>query len=251
MLSRALTTPVLACFAAGALVLAPAALASTGGTAPPGDAPLAASTPSPLGPPPVGTQSGGAPAAPTGPNTLQPPTGALVRHPVQLHGQLTSSAAHRRVLVQLLDPKRGWSTVSHATADGHGEFAASWRAQKVGRFQIRALPPRAASSVAPTTVLEVLKPVRATWFGPADSGSATAQLTACGEPLTSQLLGVAHKTLPCGTLVEVSYAGRSISVPVVDRGPYVRGVTLDLTQAAAQALGFDGSAYVGALAVSL
>ncbi|MGI8559714.1 MAG: septal ring lytic transglycosylase RlpA family protein, partial [Solirubrobacteraceae bacterium] len=203
-----------------------------------------------------GPGGSGASAVAGGPNTLQPPpAGALLRRPAQLRGELTSSAAHRRVIVQLLDPVRGWTTVAHATADAGGNFTATVRPQRVGRFQIRALQPgRAkASSVTPTAVLEVLKPVRATWFGPSDSGSSSqkAQATACGEPLTAQLLGVAHRTLPCGTIVDISYGGRSISVPVVDRGPYVRGVTLDLTQAAAQALGFDGSAYVGALAVGL
>ncbi len=60
---------------------------------------------------------------------------------------------------------------------------------------------------------------------------------------------MAHKTLPCGSLVDVTYGGRTISVPVVDRGPYAHGVSYDLTLATARALGMvaAGRARVGVL----
>jgi rare lipoprotein A (peptidoglycan hydrolase) len=72
----------------------------------------------------------------------------------------------------------------------------------------------------------------ATWFGPGFYG----QRTACGQTLTPAVIGVAHRTLPCGTLVKVSYDGRSLTVPVLDRGPYSHA-DWDLTAGAAQALG--------------
>jgi len=72
----------------------------------------------------------------------------------------------------------------------------------------------------------------ATWFGPGFFG----QRTACGQTLTPAVIGVAHRTLPCGTLVKVSYEGRSLILPVLDRGPYSRA-DWDLTAGAAQALG--------------
>ena len=53
-------------------------------------------------------------------------------------------------------------------------------------------------------------------------------------------MGVANKTLPCGTLVTLRYDGRTVRVPVVDRGPYVAGREFDLTEATKQALGFGG-----------
>jgi rare lipoprotein A (peptidoglycan hydrolase) len=65
--------------------------------------------------------------------------------------------------------------------------------------------------------------------------------------MTPQLHGVAHKTLKCGTRVEILFGGRTITVPVVDRGPFVRGRTWDLTQATARALDFDGTARVGTI----
>jgi rare lipoprotein A (peptidoglycan hydrolase) len=63
---------------------------------------------------------------------------------------------------------------------------------------------------------------------------------ACGGLLGRDQLGVAHKTAPCGTLITFTYAGRSLTVPVIDRGPYVAGREWDLTGATADALGFLG-----------
>ena len=53
--------------------------------------------------------------------------------------------------------------------------------------------------------------------------------TACGQTLTKTLVGVAHRTLPCGTLVTFRYNGVTLTVPVIDRGPYVSGRTWDLS----------------------
>jgi rare lipoprotein A len=77
------------------------------------------------------------------------------------------------------------------------------------------------------------RPVTATWYGPGLFGNRLA----CGGRLTHRTLGVAHKRLPCGTKVALRYRGRTIVVPVVDRGPYARGVSYDLTQATARRLG--------------
>jgi len=63
---------------------------------------------------------------------------------------------------------------------------------------------------------------------------------ACGGVLGRDQLGVAHKTAPCGTLITFTYAGRSLTVPVIDRGPYVAGREWDLTGATAAALAFPG-----------
>ena len=63
---------------------------------------------------------------------------------------------------------------------------------------------------------------------------------ACGGLLGRHELGVAHKTAPCGTLITFRYGGRSVTVPVIDRGPYIAGREWDLTGATATALGFPG-----------
>ena len=63
---------------------------------------------------------------------------------------------------------------------------------------------------------------------------------ACGDVLGRDQLGVAHRSLPCGTKVTFRYRGRAIRVPVVDRGPYIAGREWDLTGATAIALDFSG-----------
>jgi rare lipoprotein A len=58
--------------------------------------------------------------------------------------------------------------------------------------------------------------------------------TACGQRFDTNVPQVAHKTLPCGTLVRVedTHTGKSVTAAVTDRGPYVRGRVVDLSWAA-------------------
>jgi rare lipoprotein A (peptidoglycan hydrolase) len=72
----------------------------------------------------------------------------------------------------------------------------------------------------------------ATWFGPGFYGKQTA----CGQTMSPVIVGVANRTLPCGTLVLVDYKGHRLTVPVIDRGPYSHGATWDLTWGAASTL---------------
>jgi rare lipoprotein A len=69
---------------------------------------------------------------------------------------------------------------------------------------------------------------------------------ACGGELNESALTAAHKTLPCGTRVRVENRqnGRSVTVTINDRGPYVQSRIIDLTPAGARALGFQGLARV-------
>ncbi len=70
--------------------------------------------------------------------------------------------------------------------------------------------------------------------------------TASGERVATGGLTAAHRTLPFGTLVRVTNdrTGRSVVVRINDRGPFVSGRVIDLTPAAASALGFSGLASV-------
>ena len=79
------------------------------------------------------------------------------------------------------------------------------------------------------------------WFGPEFYGHRTA----CGYAMTRELLGVAHRSLPCGTRITFRNPanGRTLTVPVVDRGPYVGARQWDLTGGACLAL---GHCYTGA-----
>lgn len=56
----------------------------------------------------------------------------------------------------------------------------------------------------------------APWYGPGFYGKTTA----CGQTMTRHLRGVAHRTLPCGTRVELRWHGRRVITKVVDRGPW-------------------------------
>ena len=59
-------------------------------------------------------------------------------------------------------------------------------------------------------------------------------LTACGQIFHTGVVQVAHKTLPCGTMIRIedSDTGRSVVAEVTDRGPYIAGRIVDLSWAA-------------------
>jgi len=77
----------------------------------------------------------------------------------------------------------------------------------------------------------------ASWYGPGFEG----QLTASGEAFDPYGFTAAHNTLPLGTEITVSYAGRAVDVVVNDRGPYSGGRDLDLSQGAAEYLGLTAA----------
>jgi len=74
------------------------------------------------------------------------------------------------------------------------------------------------------------------WYGPGFYGHNGA----CGmlgpEGLQATTIGVAHRTLPCGTRVTFRYAGHTVTTMVIDRGPYVAGRTWDMTKGLCMAL---------------
>ena len=82
---------------------------------------------------------------------------------------------------------------------------------------------------------------------------ASGKDTASGEPLNESALTAAHRTLPLNTVVELtnSRTGQKTLVRINDRGPFVDGRIIDLTPAAARALGVDGLASVSLEVVSL
>jgi rare lipoprotein A (peptidoglycan hydrolase) len=188
------------------------------------------------------------PPQPAGDVALVASPQALLGHEAVLTGSV-SRRAHGRILrVQRFDETaQAWHSEARTTVGRKGRFSIRWSPQVLGQQRIRATLQRRRSasvtSASPEVTVRVFKPAMATWYGPGLYGNTTA----CGQELTKELVGVAHKSLPCGTMVEVSYAGRSIVVPVVDRGPYAKGMTWDLTSAAAEQLGFTATARIGAL----
>jgi hypothetical protein len=64
--------------------------------------------------------------------------------------------------------------------------------------------------------------------------------TACGGVIEARTEGVAHPTLPCGVRIFLTYRGRTVLVPVIDRGPFSAGREMDVTDALAGRLGLSG-----------
>lgn len=201
----------------------------------------------------------------------------MLRHAVRFTGTVPASDAGRVVVIERTRPSSpasgaaattssSWAVATYATVTSSGGFSAVWRANQAGQVAVKAvlLPPGdtvapasrrrassgSASAPAPTgpgtTALDitVYRPAVATFYGPGFWGRRTA----CGERLRRSTLGVASRSLPCGASVSVLYRGRSITVPVIDRGPYAHGVGWDLTEATAQALGMTGTATIGTIA---
>ena len=151
-----------------------------------------------------------------------------------LTGAVAREQAGGPVAIELLDPDRGWTSVARARARPDGSFRASWLPADPGRVRLRAKPTgvtvAAAAASGPELRVLVHRPAVATWYGPGLYGRRTA----CGRRLRPSTLGVAHRTLPCGTRVSFLHRGRTITVAVIDRGPFRAGTTWDLTAATAR-----------------
>jgi hypothetical protein len=197
-------------------------------------------------PPPPATGGAIAQAAGTDGITLVARAGAIVKTVQRFRGTVPGGAG-QTVLVQVQAPDGTWATAAQATVARDGTYVARWRSAHIGRFQARAVlaGARAAAGSPPVITVTVHHPTTATWYGPGFYGKTTA----CGVVLTEQTVGVAHRSLPCGTQVSILYRGRTLVVPVIDRGPFANGADWDLTQAAAQALGITETARIGELAL--
>jgi rare lipoprotein A len=180
--------------------------------------------------------------------SLSARAGGLLGATMRFRGTLGAAQAGRTVEVQRLQPDGTWAPAASAPAGPDGSFLARWRADAIGQFTMRAIVRAAggdaqAADAPPQAHVTIFRPARATWYGPGLYG----QRTACGPLLTDSLLGVAHRTLPCGTPVTLFYEGRSVTVPVVDRGPFGDGARYDLTQATAEQLGMTQTSVIGVM----
>jgi hypothetical protein len=164
-------------------------------------------------------------------------------HAATVAGTLRESSrfarAGRTVLLQALG-RHGWRTLAHSRTAAHGRFRLSYTPRRLASELVRLRvggDPFARPAHRRLGRLNVYRLAGASWYG---GGGGLA----CGGSLSSSTLGVANKTLPCGTLVTLRYNGRSVRVPVVDRGPYVAGREFDLTEATKQAIGFGDTGTV-------
>jgi rare lipoprotein A len=202
---------------------------------------------------------------PTGVTAAPQPGAAIVATPhvlvgtvARFSGSFSAREAGATVTIERFDDATAaWTAVTTAQLQPDGSYVARWRADVAGRHRTRATLGGAAvqnagggaaafaASEGHEASMTVYRGAVASWYGPGFYGRKTA----CGQRMSRTLLGVAHKRLPCGSEVAITYDGRSITVPVVDRGPFVRGRRWDLTAATAKALGFTFTDRIGAVRI--
>lgn len=175
-------------------------------------------------------------------NMIVSPGHILSGKPVELRGTLLPAVAGRRV--ELQERRRGrWRPLRTVPVE-NGSFSTTFVPDSTGPGVVRA---RFAGDEVNTkrinfAVMTIFQRTVATWYGPGFFGNGTA----CGQVYTDQILGVAHRTLPCGTNVTFFYNGIVLTIPVIDRGPY-SDADWDLSAEAARRLGFSGKQEVGVL----
>jgi rare lipoprotein A (peptidoglycan hydrolase) len=165
----------------------------------------------------------------------------LSGHSVTVRGKVRPSGAHR-VKVVLGGPDHD---VLALHTKSNGAFRAKLGVGEIGNYGVEAFgvhDKRVRGSHSKVRHLTSYRLAGASYYGPGLYGNGVA----CGGTLEPGTLGVANKTLPCGTMVKLRYHGRQITVPVIDRGPYVAGRDYDLTEATKDRLGFPGVGYVQA-----
>ncbi len=150
-------------------------------------------------------------------------------------GSLKPRLKGRHVLLQVRQQHRWW-TVARSLTGARSRYELSYRPTTSGTTAVRVVF-AGDSTARPTNMslglFNVYHLAVASWY---EGGGSLA----CGGILTSSTMGVANKTLPCGTMVTIRYNGRTVRVPVIDRGPFVPGREFDLTEATKAALGFEG-----------
>jgi hypothetical protein len=154
---------------------------------------------------------------------------------VTVRGKVRPGAAHRVKVVFGGAERR----VLALRTRPDGTFRVRWDAGAIGNYEVTAYgvhDARVRGSHSPARHLTTYRLAGASYYGPGLYGNGVA----CGGTLEPGTLGVANKTLPCGTEVKLRYHGRQVTVPVIDRGPYVAGRDYDLTEATKNALGFPG-----------
>jgi hypothetical protein len=168
---------------------------------------------------------------------------------VPVSGTLLTKQGGRRILLQV-NKGHGWHTVGRAKTGPLGRFHSVFRPHGLGRYRmrVRLVGPVAASATAQVNAgaiktggkVMVYRETVASWYGPGFLGGHTA----CGSTLTAGTMGVANKTLPCGTRVTFHYHGHTVRARVVDRGPYVGGREWDLAPAVKARLHFPSTGTV-------
>jgi hypothetical protein len=130
-----------------------------------------------------------------------------------------------------------WHVVDKETTRSSKRRVLEWDGNGAGRYQARISVKKNGRLQDRDDIgrVYVFEKGHASYYGPGLWGSGLA----CGGRLTQGKLGVAHKTLPCGTKVSFTLgSGRVVTARVIDRGPFIAGRDWDLTAALKRKLGF-------------
>jgi hypothetical protein len=169
----------------------------------------------------------------------RPVLNVLTDHTSTIAGVLRPGLAGRVIALQALGA-HGWRTLARTHTGRAGRFRVRYVPHHAGSERVRLRFAGDASDAGAHRALGALNVYRlagASWYG---GGGGLA----CGGQLTSTTMGVANKTLPCGSQVTLRYGERTVRVHVIDRGPYVAGREFDLTEATKRALGFGDTGQV-------
>lgn len=169
--------------------------------------------------------------------SLRGPRHEVVGGRARLKGRVRPAGPRRQVRVRIA------GRTLKTRANRKGKYSLRWRAARPGRFRPRAKvggDRLAAGAKDRGRRITVYRPAKASWYGPGFYGNRTA----CGRTLTPGTVGVAHKRLPCGTKVRFRHRGRTVTAPVIDRGPYAHGREFDLTAETRERLRFGSTGTV-------
>jgi len=187
-----------------------------------------ATTPVLSGTAPEATTAGG----PVTGVTLKVRRNVMAHHGVTLRGHIAPSGK-RTVVVEV-----GGRKLRTKTNDA-GAYRLRWHASGAGVYRARAKVAGESVRSHPRRI-NVYRSAEASYYGPGLYGNGVA----CGGTLNPGTLGVANKTLPCGSKVTLRYHGKTVTVPVIDRGPYAGNREYDLTAATKAKLGFPSTGRV-------
>jgi hypothetical protein len=151
-----------------------------------------------------------------------------------VRGRLLPGLAGRTVRLEHLS-RGGWRTLARSRTGRRGDYRLAWRARRPGALRVRVSfsgDARNNGVAGRSRRLDVFRPARATWY------ALIGNRLACGGRMAAGTLGVAHKTLPCGTPLTLRYRGREVRVRVIDRGPFSASLDYDLTSATKRRLGY-------------
>ena len=162
---------------------------------------------------------------------------AMAGDSVKVRGRV---APHGGALVTVF---AGGKKVETVRSKPDGSFQLRWDAPSAGIYKLSAFARgtyRSTRTRSRARQVNVYRAAQASYYGPGLYGNGTA----CGQTLTASTMGVANKSLPCGTKVTFRYRGNTVRVPVIDRGPFAGDREWDLTAAAKAKLGFGSTGVV-------